>query len=98
MLHVPWQSITSVVVAAEAALESGIAVVCSRIMVVGELLEKAIAVLNCVRRFELLLRNEIVRGEKRAIDHSGEETSYAYLLVSTPGTFDPPSALLILEA
>ena len=50
----PWQSITSVVVAAEAALESRVAVFRSQIMVVGELLEKAIAVLNCARRFELL--------------------------------------------
>ena len=98
MLHVPWQSITSVVVATEAALEIRMAVWRWGFMVVGELLEKAIAVLNCVRRFELLLKNEIVRGEKRAIDHSGRETSYAYLLVSALGTFDPPSALLILEA
>ena len=94
----PRQSITSEVVATEAALESRIAVWRWRMMVVGELLDKAIAVLNCARRFELLLRNEIVRGEKRAIDHSGRETSYAYLLVSALDSFDPHSALLILEA
>ena len=77
----PWQSITSEVVATEAALESRIAVWRWRIMVVGELLDKAIAVLNCVRRFELLIRNEIVRGEKRAIDHSEDEISCAYLFL-----------------
>ena len=57
--------------ATEAALENVVAVFDWRLMLVGELLDKAIAVLNCVRRFELLIRNEIVRGEKRAIDHSG---------------------------
>ena len=94
----PWQSITSEVVAAEAALESRIAVICSRTMVVGELLDKAIAVRNCFRRFELLIRNEIVRGEKRAIDHSGAVNSYAYLFLEALELLEPPAALLLLAA
>ena len=67
-------------------------------MVVGELLDKAIAVLNCVRRFELLVRNEIVRGEKRAIDHSGGEISFAYLFLEALELLEPPAALLLLAA